>query len=409
MAKDQTRIVFVLTVFFMSVLYSASAKSLVEWDTDAREKYNNAKNEYLRVTNAYREARQDWITAKNAYQQNKSKGNTENALESWKNHLLAADQRLVAYLEALKAYAEGEPTLDETERQEIISEVDGYISWLEQKQPEIEAATTRQELQDITKTVREEWNEIRPATRRIIGQMMNSKVLWVINKAENVSAKAEDAIEKLDATGEDTTELESLLADFNAKLDLAREKHDAASAKYAESRSAGEADSLLREADALVREANGYLKEAYTTLKQLVKEIRESASGKVRVRGTGKLWANGDGEATVSGNATVELTGEDGELELHDKGGDMIETVTGFGDRRVTGQIIRYTGSGSATVSGSDIVVKIEASNVDLYAEGTGKAKLKGTGTYKTCGADACVEDAWTSAGVDVTISANVG
>ncbi|MFH0860065.1 MAG: hypothetical protein V1921_02595 [Candidatus Altiarchaeota archaeon] len=409
MAKDQTRIVFVLTVFVMSVLYSASAKSLVEWDTDARERYNNAKNEYLRVSNAYREAMQDWITAKNAYQQNKSKGNTENALESWKNHLLAADQRLVAYLEALKAYAEGEPTLDETERQEIISEVEGYINWLEQKQPEIEAATTRQELQDITTTVREEWNSIKPATRRIIGQMMNAKVLWVINKAENVSAKAEEAIDKLDAAGEDTTELESLLADFNAKLDLAREKHDAASAKYAESRNAGEVDSLLREADALVREANGYLKEAYTTLKQLVKEIRESASGKVRVRGTGKLWAAGDGEATISGNATVELTGEDGELELHDKGGDMIETVTGFGDRRVTGQIIRYSGSGTATVSGSDIVVKLEASNVDLYAEGTGKAKLKGTGTYKTCGTGACAEGAWTSAGVDVTISANVG
>jgi hypothetical protein len=409
---SKVRAILVMAVFLLSILSSitsVNAQPLKQWDEAAKQKYSNAKSEYQILKGFYGDVRQDWITARNKYRGYKTVENAENALEKGKDFLLKADKAMVGYLEMVRAYVEGEPSLSDTERENIIRELDSYISWLEEKQPEIEGATTKKELVAIAGTVRNKWLEIRPATKRIVGQVMNAKVLWVINNAETASVKVEDAIEQLKEQGGDTTDLEAWLDDFNTKIDLAKGKHQAAKEKYAEISDVRDADKLFREGNAFVKEANQYLRSAYKDLKKIVKELRKYKTGEVTVGGTGRLIAEGDGNATISVNGTVDVSGEEGVLIVTDNHGDMIITVGGFGNKTELGENKwQYSGAGSAYITGSDIIVEFEGQNIDLTAEGTGSATLAGTGTYEACGKE-CLEGSWTAKGAPIVISAEVG
>ncbi len=289
--RSKVGAILVMAVFLLGMASAVSAQHLKPWDEAAKEKYNTAKTEYKKLKSFYEDARQDWITARNKYVAYKTAENLENALEKGKDFLLKADKVLVGYLEMVSTYVEGEPGLSDREREEIISELDSYIRWLEEKQPEIENATTKKELTDIAITVRNKWQEIRPATKRIVGQVMNAKVLWVINNAETASVKVGDEIEQLKEQGKDTTDLEAWLDDFNTKIDLAKEKHQAAKEKYAAIRNVRDADKLFREGNTFVDEANQYLRSAYEDLREIVKELRKYKTGEVTVGGTGRLTA----------------------------------------------------------------------------------------------------------------------
>jgi len=401
-------VVIVMTVFLLIVVSVANAQPLKRWNQAAIQKYDTAKSEYLKIDDFYKNARQDWLTARNRYIQYKNAENLENALEKGGDFLLRADKTLVRRLEMISAYAEGEPSISEEEKQNILSELDSYITWLEQKQPEIEGATTKEELVNIAKTIRNKWLEIRPATKRIVGQIMNAKVFWAINKVEIASDRVDSAIQKLQEQGKDTTALEAWLSDFNAKIDLAKRKYQAAKEKYAEIKNVGDADRLFREGNAFVKEANQYLRDAYKNLKKIVKELRRYRTGEVTVSGTGRLTAEGDGKAYIAGNGTIDMSGS-GILAVTDNYGDVAITVSGFGNKtEIEPNKWKYTGTGSAYVEGSDVIVELDGEDIYLTAKGTGTAMLTGTGTYETCGRR-CLGGSWTMEGINIAVSAEVG
>lgn len=102
--------------------------------------------------------------------------------------------------------------------------------------------------------------------------------------------------------------------------------------------------------------------------------------------GTGTLSANGDGLARLAGAGTVTVSGA-GVLFIRDRGGDAVISVDGTGTRRAGETWARYAGfNGSATVSGSDVVVWLSGSNISLSAEGTGVVYLRGSGSYTLAG-----------------------
>ncbi len=268
--------VLVIAVFLLSMASTVTAQSLAlgQWDETAKQKYSTAKSEYLRLAGFYEDARQDWLTARDLYRTYITTDTAETALEEGKEYLLNADKALVAHLEMVSAYVDGEPGLNGTEKETIISELEFYIGWLTEKQPEIENATTRQELTNIAKAVRHKWQEIGPATKRVVGQIMNAKVLWLITNAESAADKTEEVMERLNEQGKDTTDLETWLNDFNTKIDLAKERHQAGKEKYAAIRNVRDANRLFRGGNAGMKETNQYLQSAYEDLRKIELELR---------------------------------------------------------------------------------------------------------------------------------------
>lgn len=125
------------------------------------------------------------------------------------------------------------------------------------------------------------------------------------------------------------------------------------------------------------------------------------------VSGTGTLTAEGTGRAALHGSGTVTVSGS-GALYIVDRGGDAQISIAGNGTRdtiqRHGQQVLRYRGfNGTATISGSHIIVVIRGRNIQLNAEGTGRAHLRGRGTYSVNGESGT----WTARGVFVALGDN--
>ena len=406
----------VVALFLMSTTSAAiSSPSVSDMSNAAREKYTAAKTEYQKTSESYEDTKQDWLTAKDKYRQTKNAEDLTTALEKANTYLSSAEERLVNHIEKVSAYVEGESNLDDTEKQRILDELNSYKIWLEEKQQEITAVTTKTELTDIAKTVRDKWQEIKQVTRKIIGQTMNAKILRLIEKAETAAAKIDNMLQKLKEQGKDTAALEDWLNDFYEKITLVKEKYQAAKEKYAEITDLNDADTLIKDGKAFLMEAKRYLKNAYNTLREIVKELKKYGDKEIAVSGTGTLIAEGDGSAYVAGDGTIELSGDEGTLIITDHSGDMTITVTGFGEKtEIESNKWQYTGTGSATVTGSDMVVELEGSNIQLTAKGTGSATLTGTGTYTIYKRSSdenqqYIADGWTSEGATIALTVEGG
>jgi len=118
-------------------------------------------------------------------------------------------------------------------------------------------------------------------------------------------------------------------------------------------------------------------------------------------QGIGSLSAQGDGIAILMGKGTVDLSGN-GVLWIMDKGGGAVIEVTGYGQKKeFPDGWLQYAGfHGEAHVEGSRIAVIVAGVDIELTAEGRGRARLWGHGSYQSPDGDG----EWKATGVGVHI-----
>ena len=111
----------------------------------------------------------------------------------------------------------------------------------------------------------------------------------------------------------------------------------------------------------------------------------EEADGKVVEKGRGTLTAQGDGIAIMAvGRGIVEVSGN-GVLWIK---GDANIQITGHGELiEFPDGWTQYAGFyGDATIEGERFAVILAGVNIDLFAEGRGRAFLWGHGSYQING-----------------------
>lgn len=124
----------------------------------------------------------------------------------------------------------------------------------------------------------------------------------------------------------------------------------------------------------------------------LREELRREASATgspVRIlTGIGSVTAQGRGHARFLGSGTITVSGT-GSLKYKDLAGDAKVSTSGRGRRHqhIKTGVVHYHGyKGSATISGSKILVRVIGFGISLTAEGKGVLTLRGRGTYTVSG-----------------------
>ena len=127
-----------------------------------------------------------------------------------------------------------------------------------------------------------------------------------------------------------------------------------------------------------------------------------STVGATGIHGTGKLHAWGDGLAGVRGDCEISVTGN-GVLYFRDHEGDATFSATGFGERRdlSSGWIVCFGFNGTFEAQGTRITVALSGYDIDLRAQGTGSAILRGNGEYEVNGQ----RYSWTEDGAPIKLS----
>lgn len=273
----------ILAVMATSLGQTASAQTIKEKDAVAKSKYQQTKTQYQNVINFYKSARQDFLNARTKYQQFKNADNKKALEDKAKSFLEKTVTSLIKKLETVKAFVSNNRAIQETERQEIIAEIDQDIAWLNARLPKITTATQEQ-IKEEAKTIQQYWKTNRVKTKRITGEILAARINFIIAKSENSSAKVSAKIEELKIAGKDTAQLEAWLTTFNQKISLAKEKYALAKEKFQEIKGdpgadliteISQADQLFKAGNQFIKEANEYIKQAHTQLVQIVKEIKK--------------------------------------------------------------------------------------------------------------------------------------
>jgi len=278
MKKLNKFITFSLIGLMALVVFSsvASAQNLRRKDRQARIRYQTARQQYLKEVNWWKTTRQQFLNARARYRKFRKAENKKIYEEQARKFLERTINVLIRKLESLKNWVANRPTLSEEVREKIVAEIEQDINWLQEKKSGISTASPAQ-IREKAKEIRDYWRRHRIFVKRIIGEIWVARLDWAIKRFEDVSSKIAERIEKLKESGKDTSQLESWLADFNQKIDLAKEKRDKAREKYQAISSLSELNQFFSQTHQFVKEANQYLREAHKVLVKIVREMRRLA------------------------------------------------------------------------------------------------------------------------------------
>jgi len=255
-------------LLFVGVMPLAEA-GIRDENREARAKYASAKADFSKMKNAYIQARQDFLAAREKY------GNKNSAtLEGARDYMMKANKVTIAHLEKMKSFVEADWALEQSEKDAIVAEIERDITWLENKQSEIETAD-REGLIAIGKEIKSYWNNVKIDLKKYTGKILNARALWVLEQADKAENVVVRNIEKAEANGKDVTELNDFLDDFRAKKALAEEEYDKARNSFSQISSLQDADRLFREGNAFLRQGNRYIKESYGILRDIHQELTQ--------------------------------------------------------------------------------------------------------------------------------------
>jgi len=284
----EKKIICLAVAMFLAGAIGADAayqnQTLKEKDEAAKAKYQEAWGQYQKEVNFFKAARENFSSARTKLQKVKNADNTKDLGEKAKSFLGKSISALIKKLEALKSWVLNKRALEESDRQAIASEIDKDIAWLNDKALKASTATP-EEIKEQARTIRQYWKKHRIWMKKITGQIWAARVNFTIKKAEDFAAKLSAKAQELKAAGKETAQLEAWLLEFSGKISLAKEKYEAAKAKFAEIKAEPGPDfeNELRAADELfkaghnfIKEANRYIKEAHAKLRQIVNEMKKA-------------------------------------------------------------------------------------------------------------------------------------
>lgn len=266
--------IILITIIGATVALSwVNAKNIREKDKEIKQRYKQAKEQYLREVNFYKSFRQQFINAREKYRKFKNSENRSVYQERARLFLEKIIDVLIKRLEALKRWISNRRGISSTERENIIAEIEQDINWLSSKKSEIPNASPEQ-IRNIAKQIREYWKNHRVRMKRVICKIWRARLLWTIERFENVSERISDKIEKLKEEGKDTSKLEEYLNEFNQKIELAKEKCEEIKEKCEEISDLKEANQFFSQAHQFAKQVNSFLKQAHKKLIEIVRELK---------------------------------------------------------------------------------------------------------------------------------------
>lgn len=255
---------------------AANKQTLQEKYRNAQAQYAAAKQQYQAAKENYASAKSNWESARKTWQENRNNTNATAALiEKGKAYLTRTVDNRIAHFELVKSKAENMSVLSDAEKSNITAELDANIATFEAFKPEIAAATTKDGLKAVAAKIKDAWTTSQRGIDRAAGQAAAAKESKLAELAENVSKQAKTKLEKIKASGKDTSARDAALLEFDAKIAAAKQDIEAAKEKFTAVGSASTKEDkakLISEGKDLLKSAHEAIKEAQQILKNAAKK-----------------------------------------------------------------------------------------------------------------------------------------
>lgn len=385
MKKNWQVLTSLIAAMFILSLFAGSAMA------QKPDKYEKAEEKYQqRIEKAQQkldDARDKFKAAKLKARSAKNKPTRDELKNNTVEYLEKSIDYLITHLEAQKSkVAESGSILPF----DAAANLDAHIAQLEDIRAGITLANSSDDYVKFAREIEEVAIKARLETRYYAGILINYRTELFLANADNVSARLDAQIQELKDRGVDTAALEKKAQAFNALVEEARENY-LETLELFESHSGfdssgmvtnvKDARAFLDKATDLQKDTLKKLKLAARHLQDVFKDVKKNSRKKAVVEGMGRLVASGNGRAVIEGDVNVTLSGN-ATLKVSSNAN---VTMSGNGSREVLGNgEVKYQGYDSITIEGRNIRIEVSGNDISLEAEGTGKAVLRGNGTYRT-------------------------
>jgi hypothetical protein len=249
----------------------------------AENKFKESKEKFEKATKRFEKATNNFLEAKEKFEKALEEGDDENAIIYAKEYLGNGIEMIISSLEKVKENAQSNDDLTEEEVEDIVSNADEKIVEAQELATKLEAATTKEEIKEIAKTMSDEWNKTKAHIAYGAAKAFDSKVGEILSRSNQLEAKFERTLSRLEEDGYDISQLDELVNDFNIKLNNAEEYYDIGKEKIVEARnlrlnenlSEEEFESLIEEGKENIKKAHEELESAQEIIKEIVKETKK--------------------------------------------------------------------------------------------------------------------------------------
>lgn len=255
----------------------------------ARQRYAEAKQKYATAKQRYMDAKQNIEQKKARF--NECEGNStaecvqvrKEVKANTKALLSNAAGRIISMLEKLKEKIAMSEDFSEDDAAEKIAEIESQIDAINDAQEAVDGLTNEssaEEIRDAVSQLREAWADAKDALKLNAGVVVNKKIGGIVLKSQKLSERLELALQKLSEEGYDTSEIEEDVAEFNSKIESAREHHNEAMEKYRQARSTRQnVSAFMQESNTHMRAAQKDLQEAHAILVRVLRQIKSAQGG----------------------------------------------------------------------------------------------------------------------------------
>jgi hypothetical protein len=262
--------------------------NIMEKHAEFRERYRENRAELSQILKRARERKEIAIAkqelaktqleaTRGKLAQCKDKANVEctelrkQARKQSYNFLLNTADRVLTLLEKTKERVQNSD-LAEEEKAEIIAKIDERIEEAASSRETVELITenaSKEEIKDAAKTIRESWKEANKNIRKGVAKVASMKIGGILVKIQRLQVKLDKIVDRLESKGKDTSAIEAVMADFDAKIADAEAAQAQVKAALFETGKASEAVAYVKESHKSIKEARILLKDAVLKIRKV--------------------------------------------------------------------------------------------------------------------------------------------
>jgi hypothetical protein len=228
----------------------------------------------------YQEAKTKLADSKNKLKDCKGKADDaacaetkKQAKKDAKDFLLNSADRVLALLEKTKERITNSDMAD-AGKTASLAKIDARIAELAGARTTIEQLgddVTKDQIQEASRLIKDAWKGTNKDVKEEASKLAASKIGGVLVQIERLQAKLQNKIDQLKKAGKDTSAIDAIMTDFNAKIDAAKASQADAQTKFAEGNA--------KEGTTAMKAAHKSIKEARILLKDAVRKIAKVAKG----------------------------------------------------------------------------------------------------------------------------------
>ncbi len=287
---------FILSLFSGTV----AAQTPREIFEKENEQYKMYREKYDYTKDQFEKAKLEFENANRKFQIANTKLNKDDLENKTKAYLIKAINHTISHLEVLKTRAIN------SEAKGImpagaIATIDANIAQLEQLRTKVQNSTTIDQLRSANQELKDIVAKIGLETKYYLGIVLNNNINKFITKAENVSKKLNDAIQKLESLGKDTTQLKEDMKEYNDILAEAKSIQDKTNALFA-GHSGFDSNGLVTDKKA----AQAFILDSTKSQRETIRKLRELSRQLMDfVKEFRKLGRVSELESSESGSAST--------------------------------------------------------------------------------------------------------